>query len=501
MRDALFHLPKSGKMSLQSQIRERLVSAILGGQLPVSDRIPSSREMARQLGVSRNTVVLAYQSLIDDGYIVARERSGYYVNEKILRGHAVRPQVEKPEGAAPPDWAARLRVRPSRQANIKKPPDWQSFPYPFIYGQVDHTLFPIAEWRECSRQALGKQWLDAWTSDVRDRDDPMLVEQIRTRLLPRRGILAEDDEILVTLGAQNALYLLASLLVTPETTVAMEEPGYPDVRNIFRLRTDRVMPLPVDDGGLPVDDRIARADMVYTTPSHQFPTTVTLSRERRRALLDRAARDDFVVIEDDYEFETNYVAEPCPALKSLDGDDRVIYVGSLSKTLFPGLRMGFMVGPRALIDEARALRRLMVRHTPNNNQRTVALFLALGYHDSLVRRLHRTYRSRWEEMGCALETHMPKSSRVPTFGGSSYWVCGPEGLEADALADEALDEGIVIEPGGIHFAAEPAPANCFRLGFSSIASDRIAPGVRLLSEVVDRHMTEAGRRAGPDWHG
>lgn len=491
MRDTLFHLPKSGKMSLQSQIRERLVSAILGGQLPLSDRIPSSREMARQLGVSRNTVVLAYQSLIDDGYIVARERSGYYVNEKILKGRAERPQVETSGGAAPPDWSMRLRVRPTRQANIKKPPDWQSYTYPFIYGQVDHTLFPIAEWRECSRQALGKQWLDAWTSDFRDRDDPMLVEQIRTRLLPRRGILAEDDEILVTLGAQNGLYLLASLLVTPGTAVAIEEPGYPDVRNIFRLRTDRVMPLTIDDGGLPVDDRISRADIVYTTPSHQFPTTVTLSRERRRALLDRAGHDDFVIIEDDYEFETNYVSEPCPALKSLDSQDRVIYVGSLSKTLFPGLRMGFMVGPRALMDEARALRRLMVRHAPNNNQRTVALFLALGYHDSLVRRLHRAYRSRWEEMGRALEVHMPNSSRVPTFGGSSYWVRGPDGLDADRLADEALREGIIIEPGRIHFAAESAPANYFRLGFSSIASERIEPGVRLLSKVIDSHMAAA----------
>ncbi len=491
MRETMFHLPDAGKMSLQSQIRERLVSAILGGQLPVNDRIPSSREMARRLGVSRNTVVLAYQGLIDDGYIVARERSGYYVNEKILSGRAERPAVARSAGAAPPDWSARFRVRPTRQENIEKPPDWQSYAYPFIYGQVDPTLFPIAEWRECNRQALGKQWLDAWTSDFRDRDDPMLIEQIRTRLLPRRGILAEEDEILVTLGAQNGLYLLASLLVTPESVIAIEEPGYPDVRNIFRLRTDRVMPLAVDDCGLPVDERIARADIVFTTPSHHFPTTVTMSRERRRALLERAGRDDFVVIEDDYEFETNYVSEPCPALKSLDNEDRVIYVGSLSKTLFPGLRMGYLVGPKPLMDEVRALRRLMVRHAPNNNQRTVALFLALGYHQSLIRRLHRAYRARWEEMGRALEAHMPRSSRVPTFGGSSYWVSGPDGLDADRLAQEALARGVIIEPGRVHFAARPAPANYFRLGFSSIESARIEPGVRLLSEVIDAQLAEA----------
>ena len=340
MRESLFQLPSTGKMSLQAQIREVLVSAILGGQLPIHDRIPSSRQMARRLGVSRNTVVLAYQGLIDDGYIVARERSGYYVNEEILNGRVESPPLHGSDETSAPDWEARFRVHPSVQDNIHKPANWQEFPYPFIYGQVDHKLFPIAEWRECNRQALGKQWIDAWTSDFRDRDDPMLIEQIRTRILPRRGIMARDDEILVTLGAQNALYLIASLLVTRETVVAMEEPGYPDMRNIFRLRTDRMMPVEVDHDGLVVDDRLSRADIVFTTPSHQFPTTVTMPRDRRLELLEAARAHDLVIVEDDYEFETNYIGEPCPALKSTDRDGRVIYVGSLSKTLFPGLAHG-----------------------------------------------------------------------------------------------------------------------------------------------------------------
>ena len=284
--------------------------------------------MARQLGVSRNTVVLAYQGLIDDGYIVARERSGYYVNEEILNGRAEIPALETPSGQMQPDWAARFRVHPTGQENIHKPSNWQDYPYPFIYGQVDHKLFPISEWRECNRQALGKQWIDAWTSDSRDQDDPMLIEQIRTRILPRRGIMASDEEILVTLGAQHALYLLASLLVSRDTVVAIEEPGYPDVRNIFQLRTDRVMPIPIDNQGLVVDARLTHADIVYTTPSHHFPTTVTMPRERRKMLLDAARMHDLVIVEDDYEYETNYMGDPCPALKSMDGQGRVIYVGS-----------------------------------------------------------------------------------------------------------------------------------------------------------------------------
>lgn len=490
MRDILFHLKREENVSIQSQIREMLVSAILDGQLPSGVPLPSSRKMARTLGVSRNTVVLAYQSLVDDGYLTAKERSGFYVNLDILKGRALaRQQCSRaPERA--PEWDARLRVRPTRQPNIQKPANWMSYPYPFIYGQVDPTLFPIAAWRDCSRQALGKKGLFSWTSDSMGRDDPMLVEQIRTRLLPRRGILASEDQILITLGAQNALYLLASLLIGERTTVAIEDPGYPDVRNIFRLKTSRVVPIPVDHQGLPIDQRLDGCNYVYVTPSHQFPTTVTLPLARRQAMLEKAAKDDFVILEDDYEPETNYVSEPTPALKSLDANDRVVYVGSLSKTLFPGLRLGYLVGSSELIAEARALRRLMLRHAPTNNQRTVALFLALGHYDTLVNRLHRTFRERWQRMGEALARFMPDASRIPTYGGTCYWVRGPDDLDAEALAREALKEGVVVEPGRILFVADDGPRNYFRLGFSSIPAEKIEPGIRLLAEVIRRNTAK-----------
>src|SRR5690606_18419439 len=196
--------------------------------------------------------------------------------------------------------------------------------------------------------------------------------------------------------AQHALYLLGSLLVDRSTTVGVESPGYCDARNIFALKTAKTVALPVDGDGLVIGPELESCDYVYTTPSHQFPTTATLTRERRRALLARAAACDLVVIEDDYESEINHLGTPSPALKSLDRDGRVVFVASLSKTLAPGLRLGYMVGPRELIREARALRRLMLRHPPANNQRTVALFLARGHHDSLMRRLSHAYRDRWE---------------------------------------------------------------------------------------------------------
>jgi len=242
--------------------------------------------------------------------------------------------------------------------------------------------------------------------------------------------------------------------------------------------------IPVDEHGLTLSDALAKINLLFVTPSHQFPTTATMPLERRMELLKLANKHDFIIIEDDYEFETNYVNEPCPALKSLDDGGHVAYVGSLSKTLFPGLRLGFLVGPKKLIVEARALRRLMVRHAPNNNQRTAALFLSLGHHDTLIRRLHRAYRIRWEIMGAALQAHMPSAARIPTFGGTSFWVKGPASLDSEELARAAAQKGILIEPGRINFGRPDAPRNHFRLAFSSIDEKKIEPGIRLLAETI-----------------
>ena len=489
MRDLLFHLQPTAPTSLQAQIREKIVTAIVDGQLPEGDRMPSSRQLAHDLKVSRNTVTLAYQSLVDDGFLTGRERSGYYVAHARLE--TAKPTMRRPAPHPLPgpaahavDWRARMAVHPSEQINVAKPENWAAQPYPFIYGQVDANLFPIAEWRDCSRQAMGRRWMEDWASDHHASDDPMLVEQIRTRLLPRRGVMAGENEILITLGAQHALYLMSALLVTPLTTVACENPGYTDARNIFSLATKRLVPVPVDEEGLIVDERLDGCDVVYATPSHQAPTTVTMTEARRMALLDKARDQDFVVIEDDYEFETNYVCAPLPALKSLDRDGRVIYVGSLSKTIFPGLRLGYLVGPPQLIEEARAIRRLMVRHPPNNSQRTAALFLQLGHHDAMILKLRRTYGERWRLMGDAIERHLPSLKRNPSHGGSSMWLKGPAGFDADVLAAAALAQGVVIESGRAFFAGATPQCNFFRLGFSSIEAGRIEDGIKILARII-----------------
>ncbi len=505
----LFHLEPDKTVTLQAQLRRRLVAAILDGQIPAGSALPSCRALARSLKIARNTVVLTYQDLVEEGYLVSRERSGFYVNPDILRNRAgqlrtVTPATMPPKGEvsgcdainrSSPDWARRLKRAPSQQRSIVKPQNWADQPYPFIYGQVDQNIFPLSAWRECSRQALSIDSVRDWSKDRFTEDDPMLVEQIRARLLPRRGVLVQPDEILVTVGAQNALYLLVSLLFDERTRFGIEDPGYTDARNIAALRTNRVSGLDVDDQGLVVNERLSGCDYVYTTPSHQFPTTVTMTMSRRRALLDAARRDDFIIIEDDYESEIAHTGTPQPALKSLDTHDRVIFIASLSKTLAPGLRLGYMVGPRAFIREARALRRLMLRHPAANNQRTVALFLADGHYDGLLRRLCHIYRDRLLEASAALARYLPDFTVNAAVGGSALWLKGPSQLDMTAVEAEALKRGVVIESGRVHFHQQPDAAEVprdrssySRLGVSSIPIERIEPGIKILAQVVREQL-------------
>ena len=481
----LFTISPDSGQTLQAQIRQAIVAAILDRQIAASMPLPSCRILAEKLGVARGTVVLAFQQLVDQGFLIARERRGHFVNPEVLTTPS-KPTPRADVAAGGIDWRARRQIAASDMPPPMKMENWIKSSYPFVYGQFDPALFPTAEWRECNRMALAVLEIRNWAADMVDRDDPLLIEQIQARLLPRRGIFANPDEIIVTLGAQNALYMLAMLLMRRGSKVAMEDPGYPDARSIFRLAGAELATVPVDGQGIVTRAIPSDCGFVFVTPSHHCPTMVPLSDDRRRDLLARAARDDQIVIEDGYDSQLIDDA-PQQALKSLDRAGRVIHVGSMSKTLAPGLRLGYIVASADLIAELRALRRFMLRHPPANNQRAVALFLSLGHHDALVRKLSTAFAERRKRLVQAVSAFLPEWRATDSAGGTSIWLEGPPGTDSAKLAEVAAARSVLVEPGARFFDGFDGPSRHMRLGISSIALQHIEPGIRELA-------TAAGRR-------
>lgn len=486
MKDAIIYLDASSPMGLQNQIRQKLVDGILNGSFPPGMKLPSSRKLAQQLEVARNTVVAAYQQLIDDGYLVSRQRSGIFVNEEILEsrvGHSGNGSVAaQAESAA---WERRVRSLPARWREAHDQPNWRHYPYPFIDGKFDASLFPLAEWREANRLALGVADVNEWSTDSGDADDPKLVEEIRTKILTRRGIQAGADEILVTVGMQNSLYLISQMLADSTTTCAVEEPGNYEVRSLFQMRGADVTTQAVDESGLVVDEGLRDANVVYVTPSHQIPTAVAMPLERRQELIKAASDHDFLIVEDDYECETNYMDHPLPALRSMDADGRVIYVAGLSKALGPAVQLGFIVANPDFIRRARQMRRKILNHPPLNNQRTIAYFLSLGHYDSLMLRLGRVFRERRVALQRALNNVRGVPMEIsPEVGGTTYWVRTPKDFDVANLAREAEQQGILIEPVEHYYAVRENAENCFRMGVTSLDVAKIRPGVERLVALI-----------------
>ncbi|WP_347310154.1 PLP-dependent aminotransferase family protein [Defluviimonas sp. SAOS-178_SWC] len=475
-----FFLTPGFNGTLQQQIQQMVAEGILRGRFRPGERLPSSRGLAQHLGVSRITVTLAYTELVSGDYLSARGRSGYYVSDTapVQPGFVVANAPRRDSV----DWERIIGRRFSRHELPAKPQDWHAYPYPFIYGQADASLFDHQNWRQCALRALGKRDFGVLTDDFYERDDPMLVEYIARTILPRRGIVARPEEILLTMGAQNALWLAAEVLIAPRGAVAVENPCYPGLRAILNQLGARVLPVDVDEDGLPPDRVPEGIAAVFTTASHHCPTNATMPMERRVALLERAGREDFLVVEDDYEFEMSFLKPAAPALKSLDREGRVIHAGSFSKSLFPGLRLGYLVASEAFIREARALRAAMLRHPPGHIQRTVAYFLALGHYDALIKRLGQAYKRRRTTMDEAIRANGLEIAGQGAFGGSSFWMRAPAGVDTGALAAELRARGVLIEPGRVFFAPGTAPGNYYRLAYSSIAQSRIPEGIALIAE-------------------
>ncbi len=477
-----FFLTVGAGGTLQQKIRAMVADGILSGRFRSGDRMPSSRGLAAHLGISRITVTLAYGDLVSSDYLTSRGRSGYFVSETAPRQPEFTAMV--PAGADLVDYAALTGRRFSGAVTLWKPADWRGYPFPFIYGQADAALFDHQNWRLCALRALGKRDFEALTDDYHERDDPLLIEYILRGILPRRGISARPDEVLITMGAQNGMWLAATVLLAQGGRAVVENPVYPGLRAILQQSGCTVIPVDVDAEGLPPERLPPAVDVVFAAPSHHSPTNATMPLARRIALLEAASRLNFVIVEDDYEFEMSYLAPASPSLKSLDREGRVIHAGSFSKSIFPGLRLGYLVGPAGFIREARALRVAVLRHPPGHVQRTAAYFLSLGHYDALVNRMKQTFRRRRMVMDEAIREHRLDIAGGAGFGGSSFWMRAPGGVDTGALAVRLREVGVLIEPGRAFFDPAAGPGNYYRLAYSSIAAGRIAEGIGLIAGAI-----------------
>ncbi|MFT4083437.1 MAG: PLP-dependent aminotransferase family protein [Nocardioides sp.] len=493
-------IDRRSDVPLYQQVRHFVEQGLRNGHFPLHRPLPSSRYLAQELGVSRNTINAAYLELVGVGALFARPRSGLYPVPGALaarspdRGAAGtdRESVAAASiatGRGRPDWSDHLlAIEDPWPEHAVIEPDYESFPYPFLPGQIEIRRFPTRAWIRATTAALDGPNATFSLRDSVDRDDPLLVESIRTSLLPAKGISAEADEVLITNGAQQALHLLSEALLDQGRTVAVENPGYVDAARIFRRSGANLRLFSVDGDGVILPDDLD-VDLVYVTPSHHHPTNVTLGPERRDLLLARASARDFLIVEDDFDSEVRYVGSPTPAIKAADTDGRVVYLGTFSKFLAPGLRAGFVVAAPSLIAAMRERRFHETKHPSGHLQRTLALFITSGDYHQQLRRHRLELRRKWETLGDALDRYLPGMMSGRPTGGLSYWLTGPDDLDGRLVADLARARGVLVSPGSSYYLSKDAPRNSLRVGFNAIAQARIRPGVARLADAV----TEATR--------
>lgn len=470
-------LDPASPLSLQQQLRQRLVDAIHRGVLRPGQRLPSSRLLADRIGVSRNTVSLAYDALLADGHLASRSRSGMFV-AATSAGARVGRTLRSPEPASP----LGTRLLPSGEnGSFRCPQHWHRFPFPFIDGRVDVDLAPVAEWGEAIRLAGSRHEIVQWPYESGDGDDPMLIEEMRGKVLPMRGIEARADEVLVTLSSRQALQLAGELLVRRGTPVVLERPVDPEFEHRMRVRRaelswlDPHLRTPLPHGAV-----------VVTSARHGFD----IDSELPRRLLERVAEADAVLIEHDVPAGVQDGGRVAPALRAFDTAGRVVHVGSLAPAACCGESPGLLSAPAAVIERARELRRSQGTTPSRVLQRTWAYFIGLGHYSAALVRAGRILAERRTALRDALNHYLHDAVRIETSPGSSaYWVSLPEGMDARELARQASALGVLVEPVD---RGDDGQALC--MGVTAIAASRIRDGVRSLARLVRGDLATAARR-------
>jgi GntR family transcriptional regulator/MocR family aminotransferase len=484
-------LSESEKATLQTQIFDQIRTMILNGQLRGDDPLPTTRELSAQLGVSRNTAVLAYERLISEGYIRTKPYVGTFVSpdlpdtaflsaSSLVAAAPEQPPVENVAGSSP-----QRHLRTHRLAD----PERRRLAADFWVGRPDARTFPLRAWSHHIKSRL-----KVAGSKLTSYSDPAglleLRQAISKHLAPARGVVCDPDQIIIVGGCQDAFNLVGRLLVTPGSPAVVESPCYQGAAFVFESLGATLHPTPIDREGLDVSRLpLVKGAVAYVTPSHQYPIGVTMSLQRRIELLAWAKQYDAYIVEDDYDSDFRFVGSPLTALKGLDRNDRVIYLGTFSKCMGPGLRLGYVVAPRRLVDDFRRMKMLMNNGQSWLEQAAMADFMASGEFGRHLRRIRQLYRERRDALLGALRKHFGECEIHGEQAGMHLCWKLPEGLpDAAEVEAKGLAAGVGVcslaTGSALRFGDDDAGDRMLMLGFVALTEKEIEDGIARLAAVL-----------------
>jgi GntR family transcriptional regulator/MocR family aminotransferase len=479
---------RSGAGPLFRRLYRDLRQAILDGRLGPGTRLPATRLLGRELGLSRNTVLGAYEQLLSEGFIEMRHRSGAFVAADL----PITPQPAIAQPKLPAPRLGKIGERTIASARgTRSTLQHTRWPGCFIAGAPDVAEFPFPLWA----RLLARSWRQPELTHSVGGDaggDPALRAAIAEYLREARGIACDPDHVLVVTGIRQALDLTCRLLLDAGDAVWMENPGYPGLRAVLAANGANILPVPVDEEGIDVAAGVARAPrarLVCVAPSHQYPLGVTLSLQRRLMLLDWARGAKAWVIEDDYDSEYRYAGRPLAALKSLDADHRVIYVGTLSKLLFPSLRLGYLIAPPQLAEPFRRLRAALDDQPSMVAQPALAELFRSGHLAAHVRKMRQAYAARQRVVLEAAARHLPGLVALVPDEAGLHLVGKLSGRlrrrEDAALVQSAQKEGIVLSALSGYDALGNGPRGLM-FGYAAAREEMVDPAMRKLAEIWSR---------------
>jgi DNA-binding transcriptional MocR family regulator len=492
----ILELNRNKKTPLYIQIRDRISDMIAGGFLPPGSRLPASRELADSLDISRNTVVIAYQELEAKGLIWSRVGRGTFVRKYLPHGYAAvtSPTKQKMrfEGLFSATWSRSFTPYfSSVEQLIEKNDDPETIS--FMSALPDKMLFPLGDFRDCLNSAMRTYGADLLASDSSRGFPPLL--KFLPIFLARRNILCKDQNIMIVSGIQQGLSIVGRLFVDPGDTVVLENLTYPGALRVFRSLQANCVGVPVDSEGIRVDVlesvlKRRKVKLLYTIPTFQNPTGSILSTERRGRIVELCRENQVVIVEDDYAYEFIYEGKNMMPLKALDESGGIIYMGSFSEILFPGIRLSWILAPQVVVERLLLIKKASDLFTNCILQGAVVAFCQRGLLEKYVKKKSSVFKKRRDVMAEAITKYFPAEiTWEKSRGGLFQWVELPGNMDALSVLLKARERKVSFTPDRA-FSVEEWERGGFRLGFASLEEERIEIGIKILGEILKAFLVK-----------